>query len=150
MRARRGITPIFAVVILIGIAVVGGAFLSSAQTQLLNTSLTDLEYRVTDLRLEKDSGGTCFFSAKLYNSGTEPISKTVIHTTFDSGEQWSPQDPNLTSTIQPTNSTKVFVPFTGNPCGNVTVSNTYSVGIEAHSASSSYKTVQQLKAREIS
>jgi flagellin-like protein len=145
MKCRRAISPILAVVILIGIAIAGGVFLSTAQSQYMNTAFSDIEYRVTDLRLEKVSGNSCFFVAALYNSGTIPITRTLINATLDSGESWFPKAGSLVDTIQPRQTMSVFEQFSGNACGNLTTSNTYSIGIEAKSDLSSYKTVVPVK-----
>ncbi len=151
MKCRRGVTPILAVIILIGVAVVGGALLSSAQNQFLITALHGIEYQVTDLRLEKDSNGSCFFFAKMYNSGTEPIIKTKINTTANNGEQWFPEDRDqkLVNTVLPSETLDFFEPFSGNACGNFTTSDTYSIGFEALSTSSSYKTIVPLKVKDV-
>jgi flagellin-like protein len=148
MKSRRAVSPILAVIILIGIAVVGGALLSSAQSQYLNTAFSGVEYMVSDLRLEKHSN-SCFLFAKIYNSGTEPIILTKINATLDSGETWFPTHSSLSNTIQPAQYLDLFLQFSGNACGNFTVSNTYSFGIEASSKSSSYKTVVPLKVKEV-
>jgi hypothetical protein len=139
------VSPIFGVIILIGIAIAGGVFLSNTQNQFLNTTLYDIEYAVTDLRLEKDSKGLCYFFAKLRNSGTDPIVLTKINATLDSGQTWSPSHSLLTSDVQPGKTLDLFMQFSGNECGNFTISNTYSAGIEASSGSSSYKTIVPLK-----
>ncbi|HXG13931.1 MAG TPA: archaellin/type IV pilin N-terminal domain-containing protein [Candidatus Nitrosotenuis sp.] len=148
MKSRRAVSPILAVIILIAIAVVGGAFLSNAQSQYLNTAFSGVEYRVSDLRLEKHSN-SCFLVAKIYNSGTEPIILTKINATLDSGEAWFPTHSSLSSTIKPTQALDLFLHFSGNVCGNFTTSNTYSFGVEASSESSSYKTVVPLKVKEV-
>ncbi len=148
MKSRRGASPIIAVIILIGIAIVGGTLLNSAQSQYLNTAFSDIEYKVTDLRLEK-TGNSCYFVAKLYNSGTTPITKTRMNATLDSGEPWFPKDNALASTISPSQTMDVFEPFSGNACGNFTSSKTYSVGIEARSETSSHKTVVPVKVRDV-
>jgi flagellin-like protein len=149
MKGRRGVTPILAVIILIGIAVVGGAFLSSAQSQYLNTTFSGIEYKIADLRLEKNSGKSCFLIAKMYNSGTEPIMQTRINATLDSGESWFPVHSTLSSIIQPTQTLDVFLQFSGNACGNFTSSHTYSFGIEALSDTSSYKIVIPVKVKDV-
>lgn len=148
MKSRRAVSPILAVIILIGIAVVGGAFLSSAQSQYLNTAFSGVEYKVSELRLEKHSS-SCFLVAKIYNSGTEPIILTKINATLDSGEAWFPTHSALSNTIEPTHALDLFLQFSGNACGNFTASNTYSFGIEASSESSSFKTVVPLKVKEV-
>lgn len=150
MKSRRAVSPIMAVIILIGIAMVGGVFLGNAQRQFLNTALSNIEYKITDLRLEKDSHGSCFFIAKLYNSGTETITSTKINTTLDSGLQWFPTNvSSLNNAILPGETLPVFVQFSGNSCGNFTLSNTYSIGFEANSESSSYKTIVPLKVKDM-
>lgn len=149
MKTRRAVSPIIGVIILIGIAVVGGALLNSAQSQFLNTAFTQIEYKVTEMRLEKDSHGSCFFFAKIHNSGTEPIVTTKINTTTNGGLQWFPTNSALSSTIQPTQNLDVFEAFSGNACGNFTTGNTYSIGLEASSPSSSFKTVYPIKVRDV-
>ncbi len=139
MKHRRGVTPILAVIILIGIAIVGGVFLSSTQNQILSATLSEIEYRVTDLKMEKDSSGTCYFSATLHNTGTEEIMSTKINITSDGGFDWFPKS-QLTS-VSPSQTFPVFEPFSGNSCGNFTASKTYSVGFEASSQSSSSKII---------
>lgn len=139
MKHRRGVTPILAVIILIGIAIVGGVFLSSTQNQILSATLSEIEYRVTDLKIEKDSSGTCYFSATLHNTGTEEIMSTKINITSDGGFDWFPKS-QLTS-VSPSQTFPVFEPFSGNSCGNFTASKTYSVGFEASSQSSSSKII---------
>ncbi|MGQ0772007.1 MAG: archaellin/type IV pilin N-terminal domain-containing protein [Nitrososphaerota archaeon] len=148
MKSRRAVSPILAVIILVGIAVVGGGLLSSAQNQFLNTAFSEIEYKVTDLRLEK-SGNSCYFVAKLYNSGTIPINTTRINATLDSGEPWSPTSPALGSMISPSQTLPVFEQFSGNACGNFTSSHTYSIGVEARSETSSHKTVIPVKVRDV-
>ncbi|MFN3654299.1 MAG: archaellin/type IV pilin N-terminal domain-containing protein [Candidatus Nitrosotenuis sp.] len=148
MKSRRAVSPILAVIILIGIAVVGGAFLSNAQSQYLNTAFSGIEHRVSDLRLEKHSS-SCFLVAKIYNSGTEPIILTKINATLDNGKAWFPTHSSLSSTIKPTQALELFLQFSGNACGNLTAANTYSFGIESYSESSSYKTVVPLKVKEV-
>lgn len=149
MRNRRGISPIIGVIILIGIAVVGGGLLSSAQTQYLNTAFSQIEYRVTEMKLEKDSNSSCFFFAKIHNSGTEPITQTKINATLDSGLSWFPTDPDLFTTIQPSENLDIFEPFSGNACGNFTTSHTYSIGVEAASLTSSFKAVYPLEVKDV-
>ncbi len=149
MKNRRGISPIIGVIILIGIAVVGGALLSSAQTQFLNTAFSQIEYRVTEMKLEKDSGESCFFFAKIHNSGTEPITKTRINATLNSGLQWFPTDSDLSSTVLPSENLDIFESFSGNACGNFTTSHTYSIGIEAISPTSSFKAVYPLEVKDV-
>ncbi|QLH09347.1 archaellin/type IV pilin N-terminal domain-containing protein [Candidatus Nitrosotenuis sp. DW1] len=139
MKHRRGVSPILAVIILIGIAIVGGAFLSSAQNQILSATLSAIEYKVTDLRMEKDSSGTCYFFATLHNTGTEEILSTKINATSDGGFDWFPKSQPVN--VSPSQILPVFEPFSGNPCGNFTASKTYSVGFEANSKSSSSKII---------
>jgi flagellin-like protein len=149
MKKRRAISPIIGVIILIGIAIIGGALLSSAQSQFLNTAFTQIEYRVTEMRLEKDSGGSCFFFARIHNSGTEPITATKINATTNSGLQWFPTNPALSNQIAPTQNLDVFEAFSGNSCGNFTIGNTYSIGIEATSPTSSFKMIQPVQIRDV-
>lgn len=139
MKRRRGVSPILAVIILIGIAIVGGAFLSSTQNQILSATLSEIEYKVTDLRMEKDSSGACYFSATLHNTGTEQILSTKINTTSDGGFGWFPKSPP--TEVSPSQTISMFEFFSGNSCGNFTASKTYSVGFEASSKSSSSKII---------
>lgn len=148
MKCRRAVTPILAVIILIGIAIAGGAFLSSTQNQILSATLSEIEYKVTDLRMEKDSKGTCYFFANLHNSGTESILSTKINITSDGGFDWFPKNSILTTSVSPDQTLSVFESFSGNSCGNFTVSKTYSVGFEANSQSSS-KIIYPLKITEV-
>lgn len=147
MKHRRGVTPILAVIILIGIAIVGGVFLSSTQNQILSATLSEIEYKVTDLKMEKDSGGTCYFSATLHNTGTEEIVSTKINITSDGGFNWFPKS-QLTS-VSPSQTFPVFEPFSGNSCGNFTASKTYSVGFEASSKSSSSKIIYPMTVTDV-
>ncbi|TBR26045.1 MAG: hypothetical protein EPO63_00750 [Candidatus Nitrosotenuis sp.] len=149
MKHRRGVTPILAVIILIGIAIVGGVFLSTTQNQILSATLSEIEYKVTDLRMEKDSKGTCYFFVKLHNSGTEQILSTKINATSDGGFDWYPKNPILTTRVSPSQTLSVFEPFSGNPCGNFTTSKTYSVGFEASSQSSSSKIIYPMKITDV-
>lgn len=149
MKNRRGISPIIGVIILIGIAIVGGSLLNSAQTQFLNTAFSQIEYRVTEMKLEKDSRGSCFFFAKIHNSGTEPITRTKINATLNSGLEWFPTHQDLSNTVLPSQSLDVFEPFSGNTCGNFTTSHIYSIGIEATSPTSSFKTVYPLEVKDV-
>lgn len=149
MKRRRAISPIIGVIILIGIAIVGGALLSSAQSQFLNTAFTQIEYRVAEMKLVKDSRGSCFFFAKIHNSGTEPIIATKINTTMNNGLQWFPTHTTLSNQIAPTRSLDVFEVFSGNSCGNFTIGNTYSIGIEATSPTSSFKIVHPIQVSDV-
>lgn len=150
MKQRRAVTPILAIIILIGIAIVGGVFLSTAQNQILSVALNEIEYKVTDLRMEKDSKGTCYFFVNLYNSGTEPILSTKINTTSDHNSDWFPKNSTkLTTGISPGQTLSMFESFSGNSCGNFTTSKTYIVGFEANSQLSSSKIIAPMKVTDV-
>lgn len=150
MRKSKGITPIMSVVILIGIAVVGGLFLNAISQQFSSSALTTLKYSVNDLRIEKSNDGACFFSVNLYNSGTVPVQKTTIKTTLDNGEDWAHEEFNGTKTIiVPKEELSKVVTFDGNDCGNFTTGNTYSMFINASSTESSFSTIKSIKIKEI-
>ena len=142
MKNRRGITPIFAVIILIGIALVGGVFLNGISQNFFASSMSALKYNVNDLRIEKDSNNVCFLSVSLYNSGTLPIQKTTIKTTLDNGDDWAHEQLNGTTTlIEPKDKLEKVIRFDGVTCGNFTVGNTYSMFVNASSSESSFATI---------
>lgn len=149
MKSRRAVSPILSVIILIGIATVGGGFLFNAQNQFLTSSLAEMEYKITDLRMEKDSSGSCYFLISLYNSGSEAVTTTSINTTLDSGEPWFPKDPGLTKIINPRDTLDVFESFSGDECGNFTSSQSYSIGVEAVSDISKFKTIKIMKVENV-
>lgn len=143
MRKRRGVSPILSIMILISIATVGGGLMYSIQNQFLTVALNALEIRVTDLKIEKDANGACYFQALFHNSGTEPISKISLKTTLDNGEDFVRTVDNFGPQFVPGNSTKFeLIPMTNaTQCGNFTISNTYSFRINASSTDSTFATI---------
>lgn len=146
MKKRRGITPILAVILLVGIALVGGVFLNGISQNFFATSMSALKYTVNDLRVEKDSNNICFLSASLYNSGSLPIKKTTVKTTLDNGDDWSHADLNGTTVfLEPKDQLDKILKFDGSVCGNFTVGNTYSMFVNASSDESSFATIVPVK-----
>ena len=139
MRARKGITPMLSVMILIGMSIIGGTILYSVQTQVLSTGLSNVKLGITDLKMEKDSTGSCYFQSTVYNSGTESVKLINLKTTLDSGEDFDFGGGFVFgNSLVPGNSTeKIFhLPNDDPGCEGFTVSNTYSVLFDATSWSS--------------
>lgn len=148
MRKRRAVSPLLAVIILIGITVVGGVIVNDSLFNILGSALTQIEYKVTDLRLEKNAEGSCYFSIGLFNSGTEIIKRVNVKTTLDNGEDWIFEFENLGDGLAPHDTTSVFeqIPFTNDAiCGNFTLSNIYSISINASSVVSSSNILKAIK-----
>ncbi|MBS3923164.1 MAG: hypothetical protein KGZ37_08480 [Nitrosarchaeum sp.] len=151
MRARRGISPILSIIILIGISVAGGSLLYNVQSQVLITGLSATTLKITDLKMEKDSQGACYFQAKVYNSGTDFVKSIHLKTTLDSGDDYVLQFDSFGDVLVPGNSTvkELFMP-PGNPnCGNFTISNVYSVKINATSVDSEFSIIKSMKVENV-
>ena len=151
MRARRAISPILSVIILIGISVAGGSLLYNVQNQVLTTGLSTTALKITDLKMEKDSHGACYFQTKVYNSGTDPIKSIHLKTTLDSGEDFVAPFSNFGDTLVPGNSTEkiLFMSSENQTCGNFTVSNVYSVKINATSIDSDFSIIKPMKVENV-
>ena len=149
MKKRSGISPLLGVMILIGLSLVGALFLNDVSTKVLQTSFSDLEYTITDLRIEKDSIGGCYFTVSLQNTGSVSITNTNVKTTLDSGDDEIIFENNIP--IDPLSSFKdiKFFDATSFTCGNFTTSNTYSVQINATSNDSTFATLIPIKIKEI-
>jgi len=146
MKKRRGLSPIFGVVILIGIALVGGVFLNGISQNFFASSMSTLKYSVNDLRIEKDSNSICFLSVSLYNSGTIPIEKTTVKTTLDNGDDWAHAKLNGTTLlIEPKDQLHKVISFDGSTCGNFTIGRTYSMFVNGSSSESSFATLVPVK-----
>ncbi|MEM3064555.1 MAG: hypothetical protein QW177_04195 [Candidatus Nitrosotenuis sp.] len=137
---RRGITPILSVVILIGIALVGSILLNGIFKDFVGKAFAQIEYRVSEVNLRKDSSGACYFSITLHNTGTLPITKTSVNSTFTNNTRWNPGELSDLTIIEPGHSYENTVVFGGHPCGNVTVGGTYVIRISAGSDDSSFST----------
>jgi hypothetical protein len=152
MRTRRAITPILSVIILIGISVVGGSLLYSVQTQALTTGLSNIKLSVTDLKMEKDSTGACYFQSTVYNSGTESIKFINLKTTLDNGEDFDFEGGfSFGSSLEPGDSTEkpLWLPNTNLNCGNFTIPNTYNVRINATSMNSEFSIITPMKVENV-
>lgn len=139
MGKHSAVSPISAVMILIGISLVGGALFHGMYTQVLLTSFEDIDYLITDLAIQKDSSSGCYFLATITNTGTLLISNATISTTLDSNNKWvlsiidAPIEPQSSTTMK-----EFFNDSTqGLPCLNFTSGNTYSVQINATGDTSS-------------
>ncbi|NIP62692.1 MAG: hypothetical protein GWN01_03620 [Nitrosopumilaceae archaeon] len=142
MKKRRGVSPILGIIILIGIALVGGAFLNGISQNFFASSMSTVKYSINDLRIEKDSNEVCFLGISLYNSGTLPIKKTTVKTTLDNGKDWAHSDLNGTTIlIEPKGQLEKTIRFDGNNCGNFTVGNSYSLFINGTSGDSSFASI---------
>lgn len=152
MQSRRAVSPVLAIVILMGIAVVGGGILSSTQNIFLQTALSEMEFKITGLKLEKDSEGGCYLFFSVYNSGSQLIQKADFKTTINSTD-WTFNISEIGTGLEPGNSTKVFKTteeIGKNICGNFTTSNTYSVSINGSSPTSTYNVIKAIQAKEVS
>ncbi|WP_048195634.1 archaellin/type IV pilin N-terminal domain-containing protein [Candidatus Nitrosotenuis uzonensis] len=146
---RRGITPILSVVILIGIALVGSVLLNGLSKDFAGKTFAQIEYKVSNVNLKKDSAGSCYFSLTLHNTGTLPITMTTINATFTNNTKWNPPELVDATTKEPGHTYENTVMFDGHTCGNVTVGNTYVVRILANSADSSFSTSIPVKASRV-
>jgi hypothetical protein len=147
----RGISPILSIIILIGISVAGGSLLYNVQNQVLTTGLSATALKITDLKMEKDSQGACYLQAKVYNSGTDSVKSIHLKTTLDSGDDFVLQFDNFGETLVPGNSTakELFMPQGNTNCGNFTVSNVYSVRINATSVDSEFSIIKSMKVENV-
>jgi len=152
MRTRKAITPILSVIILIGISVLGGSLLYSVQTQALTTGLSNIKLSITDLQMEKDSTGACYFESTVYNSGTESVKSIDLKTTLDSGEDFDFEGGfNFGGSLEPGDSTEkpLWLSNTNFNCGNFTISNIYSVRINATSENSEFSIIVPMKIENV-
>ena len=152
MRKKRAVSPSLAVIMLIGITIVGGVILNESVLQIIVPNLTQIEYKITDLKLQKNDLGSCYLTVEVYNSGIEIIEKLHLKTTLDSGEDWVKDFDDIDEGLGPGNSAKIFeqIPYTNDVvCGNFTVSNTYSFSINASSAESTANILQVLKVENV-
>lgn len=151
MKARKAVSPILSIIILIGISVVGGSLLFNVQNHILTAGLSTMMLKVVDLRLEKDLYGACYFQSKVYNSGTVYIESVNLKTTLDNGEDFVVSFSNFGDALIPGSSTeKVLFMSSGNPsCGNFTVSNVYGVRINATSAGSEFSIIESMKVENV-
>ena len=140
MKSRKAVSPILAVIILVGITLVGGAVLSSFPAQLIIPTFSKLDYQISDFKLEKDAKGSCYFSFSLVNSGTEVLKSVHTKTTLDNGEEWIRPIGNLKNGLSPSNSINEFdvIPLSDPVCGNLTSAKTYGFSINASSNDSSH------------
>lgn len=148
--SRRGVSPILGVIILIGIALAGGVLLSNISINYFNTAFSDIEYQITELSMQKDSGGSCYLFVTLYNSGSEPITSTTIEISSDARSSF-----NMTNstTIVPGVSFMNLTKFRNltnpdNPCTYVS-DQSYSVEIHGSSNNSSFATTSLVKVKEV-
>ena len=135
------------------IAIMGGGLLYSIQSQILVTGLSTMELRITDLRLEKDVNGSCYFQTVFYNSGTELIQKIHLKTTLENGEDFVREIDTFGNGLVPGNSTEYFLSsssgINSNECGNFTSSKTYSVFVNASSQDSTFSIIKSLKVEDM-
>ncbi len=153
MISRRGVSPILAIVILMSITVAGGAFLSSTQNIFLQTALSEMEFKITDLRLEKDSQDGCYLFFSVYNSGSQLIQKADFKATINDNTDWTFNISEIGSGLEPGNSTTVLrttEKIDENICGNFTSSNTYSFSINGSSTTSTYNVIKAVQVKEVS
>lgn len=152
MASRRAISPVLAVVILMGIAVVGGTLLASTQNVFLQTALSELKYTITDLRLEKDSQGSCYLFLSIHNSGSEVIKKAHFKTVGDSGHDQPSDDSVIVTDLEPAKNETItkFFDSSSSFCGNFTSSNTYSFSINGSSTDSTFTVIKAVTVKEVS
>jgi hypothetical protein len=149
MTKRRGISPMLAVIILMTISIIGGGMLYGIQNQIFVVGLSILEIRPIDLRLEKNTDGSCYVQSVFYNSGTELIQDIRIKTTLDSGEDFVRILPDLQAGLSPGDSIEDFFTPIRVECDNFTIANTYSIFVNASSAESSFSTIKSIKVENI-
>ncbi|MFB5628986.1 MAG: hypothetical protein ACE5RR_03540 [Nitrosarchaeum sp.] len=151
MITKRGISPILSIMILIGISVAGGSLLYNVQNQVLTAGLSTTALKITDLKIEKDIHGACYFQAKIHNSGTNSINSIHLKTTLDSGEDFVLQFDNFGDMLIPGNSTskELFMTQSNPNCGNFTVSNVYSIRINATSVDSGFSIIKPMKVESV-
>lgn len=142
MSARRAVSPILSTIILIGIAVASGGALYGVQNQALITGLSQVELKITDLRIEKDSNGACYIFIKLFNSGSETLKAAHLKITMDNGFDFVRKIDSIGKEgLVPGNTVEshIFLNSGVSECGgkNFTVSHVYGVRVNASSISDS-------------
>lgn len=146
MNNRRGVSPVLGVIILMGIALAGGIILTNISNQLFVTGFNTAKYQITELTLQKDSGGSCYLFVSLYNSGSEPMKSTLVEMQFDNGTSFVPI--NSTTLVLPGKNFTSFNKLNGNNC-NFTSDSSYGVRIHGLSDNSSFATTSLVKVKEV-
>ena len=101
--------------------------------------------------MEKDSHGACYFQTKVYNSGTDSVKSIHLKATLDSGDDFVLPFDNFGDVLVPGNSTtkELFMPQGNLNCGNFTISNVYSVRINATSVDSEFSIIKSMKVENV-
>lgn len=146
MGNRRGVSPVLGVIILMGIALAGGVILTNISNQLFVTGFNAAKYQITELTLQKDSGGSCYLFVSLYNSGSVPVNSTLVEMKFDNGTSFVPV--NSTTLVLPGKNFTSFNKLDGNNC-NFTLDSSYGVRIHGLSNNSSFATTSLVKVKEV-
>ncbi|MEM0235624.1 archaellin/type IV pilin N-terminal domain-containing protein [Thermofilum sp.] len=124
MRARRGISPLIATIILIAITVAGGLLIYSMFLSTGSIWGAKGQVAVENVKLVKDSSGSVLFSITLKNTGNKPVQSLTVKL---AGQK---VDWNFTGTLQPGQSTS-FVGDAPAITGDYIIGNSYTVAIEA-------------------
>jgi len=124
MRARRGISPLIATIILIAITVAGGLLIYSMFLSTGSIWGAKGQVAVENVKLVKDSSGSVLFSITLKNTGNKPVQSLTV--------KLAGQDVGLTlgNPLQPGQSTS-FVGDAPQIPGGYIIGNSYTVAIEA-------------------
>ncbi|MEM1793084.1 MAG: archaellin/type IV pilin N-terminal domain-containing protein [Thermofilaceae archaeon] len=124
MRARRGISPLIATIILIAITVAGGLLIYSMFLSTGSIWGAKGQVAVENVKLVKDSSGSVLFSITIKNTGNKPVESVSIKL---AGQD---VDFSLRNPLQPGQSTS-YVGDAPAITGDYIIGNSYTVAIEA-------------------
>lgn len=147
---RRAISPMLSIMILMGVALVGGGVLYGIQNQVFVAGLSSTELMITELKIEMDKTGSCYLGYEISNSGTESIKSIFLKITMDSGDEFLHEVNIPSGNFSPGDSPLRNVSKQNiTLCQNLTLSEVYSVQINAKSADSSFSMLEKIKIKNV-
>lgn len=78
MRARRGISPIVATIILMAVTIAAGAVVYSYLRGVINIASSSVSVQIQNVDLVRTPQGTVLISITIRNSGSKPINKCEV------------------------------------------------------------------------
>lgn len=125
MKARRGISPLIATIILIAITVAGGLLIYSMFMSTGSIWGTKGQVSIENIKLVKDTAGSVTFSITIKNTGNKPVQSLEV--------KLAGEDVNiaLSGALQPGQSTAYVGAAPQLSQGEYVIGNSYTVTIKA-------------------
>ena len=148
---KRGISPLIATIILIGIGVAGGLLIYNIFFSTTSTITARGQLEVESIDLVKDTAGNVVFSITIKNTGNKPVDAAngYLKVTLDGESEYDlVSNGVLSSNLEPGQSISVVLKSGDGLSKSYTVGNSYNVVIQAQfTDGSTYTTTTSVKCR---